>query len=46
MRMQMRFDNDFFDKSLDELLAEAPQKPTIQGINSQESMTLSLPNLI
>lgn len=42
MRMQMRIDGDFFDKSLDDLLAEAPPKPTIQGINSQESMSLSI----
>lgn len=34
----MHMDEDFFDKDLETLLKEAPRKPTIQGINSQESM--------
>lgn len=37
----MHIDGEFFDKDIDSLLLESPHKPTIQGINSQESMLQS-----
>lgn len=43
VRFQPRMDGDFFDKSVDEMLNEAPKKPTIQGFTSQEAMLATLP---
>jgi hypothetical protein len=42
-RFQMRPDGEFFDKDFAMMLAEAPKKPTIQGLTSQEAMTQTLP---
>ncbi|KAI6175089.1 Carboxylic ester hydrolase [Aphelenchoides bicaudatus] len=42
-RFQPRWDNDFFNKPVDELIRESPKKPTIQGITSQEAMLTTLP---
>lgn len=40
-RFQPRFDGEFFDKDYEQMLAEAPKKPTIQGFTSQEAMLSS-----
>jgi carboxylesterase type B len=42
-RFQMRLDGEFFDKDFEEMLAESPKKPTIQGFTSQEAMLTTLP---
>jgi len=42
-RFQPRMDGDFFDKSVDEMLVEAPKKAAIQGFTSQEAMLTTLP---
>jgi hypothetical protein len=40
-RFQMRLDGEFFDKDFEQMLAESPKKPTIQGFTSQEAMLSS-----
>ncbi|CAD5208711.1 unnamed protein product [Bursaphelenchus xylophilus] len=42
-KFQPRMDGDFFHADIDTMLHDAPKKPTIQGINSQESMIMTLP---
>jgi len=42
-RFQPRWDGEFFPKSMNELIREAPKKPTIQGFTSQEGMLATLP---
>lgn len=40
-RFQPRIDGEFFDKDFEQMLSEAPKKPTIQGFTSQEGMLSS-----
>ncbi|CAD5205977.1 unnamed protein product [Bursaphelenchus okinawaensis] len=42
-KFQPRMDDDFFHGDIDTMLHDAPKKPTIQGINSQESMIMTMP---